>query len=436
MNCNVQLIDMWIHRKPLYQIARQIILSKRLFAVIKAYSWCIQESIALGTILRKNNVITIAVGQHVNHADVVSNDNESFKNDWSMAFDYSIIGDPESECPQLIEQLLLRNDNSQLDRYRHFQQKHQQPDKNLPYPQFSSKMMNDYAFPFPVSQLNHKKWVYIQTSWGCPHRCLHCSNAVRKSYGKLLFKRDSSDVVNEIKFHIKKGAQAICFEDDALFTDKTHIRLLLQHMQQQNIVIPWMAHARPDELNEPILESASKSGLKLLKIGVESGAEKQIEIIGKAANGAQWIAQVKRVFQLLNKYNIASIAMFMIGTPDETEEDIYQSISLAKELAPDYIQVQCFTPYPDTIFYQTLPPKSREMINTMQCYHYSNNHWSAAKISEKQILRYQYIFYRSFYGRAEYIINFFKNNKAFLNRRSILIDYIKSLVNMKRWRNI
>lgn len=429
IKCSTYLIDMWGNHHSIEKISKHIISTHVFFAIIKAYSWCIQETIALGKYLRNHNIITIAVGQHVHCASILCKEKKSFVNTWSTAFDYSIMGNPETECIRFISQLLNDSDNVSCKRYQHFQHTYEPDIKDLPFPQFTYRMMIDYAFPFPVSQLNHiKKWAYIQTSWGCPHNCLHCSGAVRKSYGKKLYKRNPSTIIEEIRFHIQKGAQAICFEDDALFTDKDHIRLLLQQMQQKSLNIPWMAHARPDELDESILKSAASSGLKLLKIGVESGSPKQIEIIEKATCGKEWIAQVKHVFKLLKQFKIASVAMFMIGTPEETVSDIDRSISLARDISPDYIQVQRFTPYLDTRFYQTLSKKDRRTINTLSCYHYSFNKWSDVGMSEKQFNHYHIHFYRSFYLRVSFIMKFLKKNKFLLAQKSFLIERLKNVL--------
>ncbi|MBF0450961.1 MAG: B12-binding domain-containing radical SAM protein [Candidatus Magnetomorum sp.] len=431
------LIDMWVSRQSIGQVLQTVLSTHPKFAIIKAYTWCIHVSLELGRLLRKKDVITIAVGQHVNHASVLWEENATFKNNWLQAFDFSIHGAPELECPRLIKKLFFKQPgkNSSAIIYQQFSTNHivslSQPE-HLSYPQFTDKMMKAYAFPFPVASLRGiKKWAYVQTSWGCPYGCLHCSGAVRKSFGKTHYKRNPTQVIDEIIFHIQKGAQAICFEDDALFADKRHIQALCDAMMQQHINIPWMAHARPDELDETTLKKATHCGLKLLKIGVESGAKKQIEIIGKARSGKKWIEQVRHIFPILHHLNIASIAMFMIGTPGETSEDIKRSILLAREILPDYVQVQIFTPYPDTPYYQHLPQVDRKEINRMPSYHYHRCQWSAARMSKKNVSRYQIHFYRLFYLRTNYMLQFLKKNKDLFKQRSFLTDAFKSFINKR-----
>ncbi|KPA12255.1 radical SAM protein [Candidatus Magnetomorum sp. HK-1] len=435
------IIDMWLKHQTIATIAQQILNHKSKIAIIKAYTWCINESIELGILLRKKNVRTIAVGQQVSHASVLWGRHKTFEKKWLNAFDIFILGEPDSETICLLEKLTSNSSDPNLFSTYSQRFKNNLPflisnPNQLPYPQFTTEMMKAYAFPFPVSQFTRiQKWAYVQTSWGCPYSCSHCSCAVRKSVGKSHIKRKPELVVDEIIYHVQKGAQGICFEDDALFTDRSHILSICRVLQKRKVNISWMAHARPDELDESLLKIAAQSGLKLLKIGVESGSEKQIEIIEKAHCGKKWIGQVKQVFQIIHHLNIASIAMFMIGTPGETIADIYRSIRLAKNISPNYIQVQIFTPYPDSKYYQCLSQANQEKINTMKSYHYDNAGWTGSEMRKKQLNRYQNLFYRSFYLRSNFIIQFFRKNKFFLIPKYIPLNLIKNILKNGRWRS-
>lgn len=395
----VPLIDQCLQPEAMaITIARILALQPRL-AVIKASSASLAEAVACAQALHAAGIITIAIGQQVAHLA------RSDFPGWHEAFDLAVAGEPEEELPRLVARLLNGADIEALGRaYRQGWQAGVQfevaePDA-LPLPRYGPEELTAFAFPFPLRGLPSARWAYVLSSWGCPRACRHCSAVVRKSTGAKLRKRTPQKVADEITARLDQGAQAIAFEDDSLFVDRRHFLALCDALARRNLHFPWLANARPDELDDDRVAAARASGAVMLKVGVDAGAPRVIERIGKAPDGARWIEACSAGFERLHQARIGSVALFMVGLPDETEAEIRASMALARRLRPDYIQVQIYCAYPDTPLWADLPPEQRP---DGALFHYGTGTSSSGAMAPAQLALWQQRFYREFYLRPTFI---------------------------------
>jgi radical SAM superfamily enzyme YgiQ (UPF0313 family) len=324
------------------------------YAVIRAVTWNLEESVRLGQALREAGVVTIAVGQQVEHRAKAG-----FAG-WDQAYDLAVAGEPEEEVPRLLARLragepLKGLQEEQLGTATSLVW---QPEA-LPRPDFSPGELEDYAFPFPTPGRAVQRWGCLLTAWGCPRPCRHCTLIVRKSLGRKLRERPVAQVVDDVAALRDAGAEAIAFEDDSLLVNRRRFLELADTLCQRNLTLPWMANARPDELDDERVAAARASGASLIKLGIDSGSPRMIEAISKAADGEAWVADTEAGSEALRRAGIASVAMFTLGLPDETEADAQASLALARRLRSEYLQVHLYRPYPDTGVWDDLPDGSR-----------------------------------------------------------------------------
>jgi len=168
---------------------------------------------------------------------------------------------------------------------------------------------------------------------------------VRKSVGRDLRERDVTRVVDEVLALRDAGAQAIAFEDDSLLVHRARFLRLADELVRRGVALPWMANARPDELDGERVDAARAAGAALLKVGVDSGSPRLIEHLGKTGDGPGWIAATERGFALLEKSGIGSVALFMIGMPDETLADAESTLA-PRVASSGYLQVRLLPPLP------------------------------------------------------------------------------------------
>jgi len=93
---SVPLLDGWTQPFDAAAFAAQALALQPQLAVIRAVTWCLAESVAVATALRRAGVITVAVGQQVQHVARVAQPG------WLQAYDLALAGEPEEALPQLV----------------------------------------------------------------------------------------------------------------------------------------------------------------------------------------------------------------------------------------------------------------------------------------------------------------------------------------------
>jgi anaerobic magnesium-protoporphyrin IX monomethyl ester cyclase len=394
----VALLDGWLRPFRVASFIQEALAHRPRVAVIRAVTWCMEESVQVATALRRAGVVTIAVGQQVHHVQ-----RTPFPG-WEEAFDLWVLGEPEAEVPRQLRRLAA---GEPLESLRAEAQRSLasgltaqvvDPDALRP-PHYTPQELRDYAFPFPVPGRPLRRWGYVLSSWGCPRPCRHCTLIVRKSVGRQLRERSIDSVVAEVAALKAAGAEAIAFEDDSLFCNRRRFLALCDALCRRGLTLPWMANARPDELDAERVAAARAAGAVLLKVGVDTGAPRLIEQIEKAEDGQAWLAATEAGFARLHHSGIGSVALFVIGLPGETVADATASMALARRIRPDYLQVQIYRPYPDVPLWESLPAAARTCGAE---YHYLPAEANCSAIPTAQIPRLQRRFYRGFYLRPAY----------------------------------
>lgn len=393
----VPLLDGWLAPFDVHAFAAQVLACKPRIAVIRAVTWCLAESVAVATILRRAGVITVAVGQQVQHVARCPQPG------WTDAYDLAVAGEPEEAVPRLVAQLHSAAGIGalQLRWPAHGKGLVEQvgvPDL-LPAPHFSPGDLVDYPFPFPLRDTAARKWGYVLTAWGCPRPCKHCSAIVRKSVGRPLRTRSVASVLDEVARLADIGAQAIAFEDDSLFVHRKRFLELAEGLQRRGLRLPWLANARPDELDSERIAAAHASGAVLLKVGVDTGSPRLIERLGKATDGEAWMAASKDAFARLDAQGIGAVALFMLGLPGETRADAEATRALALSLPADYLQVQRYQPYPDVPWWESLCSEQPVAAD----YHYATEGQSLGELSLADVNALQQKLYRQFYLRPSFV---------------------------------
>jgi len=209
--------------------------------------------------------------------------------------------------------------------------------------------------PFPARHLvPYKKYTSLLskggvvttviTSRGCPFKCSFCD---RPHLGKIFRARSSVNIVDEFEACTKLGIYEFQIYDDTFTVNKKRVIDICDEIIRRKLNIGWDIRARVDTVNEEVIAHLKKAGCQGIHYGVEAGTDKILKILNKEIT----INQVKEVFNLTRKYEIPILAYFMIGSPKETLEDIYQTFKVMKDLNPDYVHLTILTPFPGTEIY-------------------------------------------------------------------------------------
>lgn len=213
------------------------------------------------------------------------------------------------------------------------------------------------SLPFSDRRLYYKTYYYLRKSplkrfmaaRGCPYRCSFCFNPrlqeMYRGRGRYVRFRSPHNIVEEIK-KVKNGygLRGVFFTDDVFTLNKNWLREFLP-LYKKYISLPFTCDSRVDILDEEIAALLKDAGCLYLRIGIESGNEKiRNEILKKDITDDQIINAV----QILKKYKIKFMTYNMVGIPEETLENAYQTVELNIKIKTNYPRCSILTPYPGT----------------------------------------------------------------------------------------
>lgn len=184
----------------------------------------------------------------------------------------------------------------------------------------------NYIVRYPVTTLI--------TSRGCPGNCVYCS--VKKTWGRTWRPRSPENVVDEIEFLIKNyGIREVHFTDDSISVDMKRFYKLCQEIIKRKIHIKWSTPAGIAIwlLDRDLLRIMKKSGCYRLTFGLESGNADTLRFIGKAYS----YGKAKEIIAEANRLGMWTAGTFIIGFPNETKAQIYDTISYALKSDLDFI---------------------------------------------------------------------------------------------------
>lgn len=198
------------------------------------------------------------------------------------------------------------------------------------------------------------KGTAVLANKGCRARCSFCS--VRNFNGKGVRQKSTDTVINEIKgLKEKYGVNHITWLDDDLFYDVNRTMDLFNKIVKEKLEITWDASngliASAAVAHPELIDAAEKSGCIGAYFGIESGNDKILRSIYKPSG----VKHYKKLGPLMNKYpKIFTRGFLIIGFPNETLEQILDTINISVEMGLDWYTVQLLTPLPSTEIYDQM----------------------------------------------------------------------------------
>lgn len=202
--------------------------------------------------------------------------------------------------------------------------------------------------------LGCKKMMYLYSSKGCPCRCAFCSNVnFHKSTHR---KRPNEFVVEEIKYLIENHElDGVFFSDELWCTKRSDMIDFCGRVKENNLEFHWGVQLRVGMLNEEDYQMMFKAGCRWIFFGIESGSDEMLHKIHKNIDKNA----IKPTMDILRKIGITSICSFIIGFPDETAEQLKETVELIKNINANLTPIYHFTPLPGTELYSEMVEHGR-----------------------------------------------------------------------------
>lgn len=238
---------------------------------------------------------------------------------------------------------------------------------------------------YPILARNpHKK---IWTSRGCPYNCSYCFNhaykKIYKGHGKLVRQRSVNSVIEEIKEIKKYGWKCLEIIDDQIILSKDWILDFCDRYAKE-INMPFTCSSTAKQIKPDIVEALKKAGCKTVYFGIESGVEETRKNIYKKPISND---DIYNAADALHQHNLPFLTFNIIGLPDETIEDIYETIKLNQKIRATYPWCSILQPYPGTNIAEYFQKKEGS-TSSMRQFAYSFFQASTVIDQEKQKIIY------------------------------------------------
>ncbi|MBT3331240.1 MAG: B12-binding domain-containing radical SAM protein [Rhodospirillaceae bacterium] len=191
------------------------------------------------------------------------------------------------------------------------------------------------------------RYAVMMSTRGCPHACYFCTSPLQSGF-KGYRRRSNENVIAEIRWlRDEYGVQEIEFLDDNFYVSKPRVKKLLKEIAKE---FPDMTFGVPagtdvNALDEDVIDLMAEANFYKALLAIEAGdPELQSALIDKKVD----LHRVPEVVAYLKSKGIETRALFMIGFPEETRDQIASTVKMARELDIDDFYISLVTPLPGT----------------------------------------------------------------------------------------
>ena len=271
---------------------------------------------------------------------------------------------------------------------------------DLPYPDWESVSKNTNA----SSLFGGGKSLPILATRGCPYSCFkYCVYPLQQ--GRKPRARNVVKIVDELEYWNKKlNVKMFIFRDPVFSINKKHTIEFCKELTKRNLKIRYIIETHLRILDSELIKILKQSGLKAVKVGVESGDEEVLKDANRFT--VKQDEQLSKIREL-EKNHILVSSMFIIGFPTDNESSIMKTIRYAQKLNTTFSQFSVWTPYPGTpVFKEYEDQITAKKFEEFTQYNLVFKHKILSSERIRVLLGKTYTMY---YGRISWALKFMKN---------------------------
>ena len=263
---------------------------------------------------------------------------------------------------------------------------------DLPFPE---RHLRKVPYQLPFADLEGGPFVgydMIITSRGCWGRCKFCTEPMM-SHGKQRYRRPDK-VIEEIEevVRLHKGKRKLrLLIADPNFGGRPRVAeeicdQLIAYQERCPIELRIFLSVRPSTVaNHPTLvRKMARAGVDFVFVGMESPRKQDLKAIAK---GGETQEKQERAVKHLHENGIPIMSCFLLGLPDQTEQDVWDMFDYARRLGLKgaYFSVMC--PIPGSVLYKEALEGGRLVETDSTRYRLfdmllKHDHMTSAKVTE------------------------------------------------------
>jgi len=268
---------------------------------------------------------------------------------------------------------------------------------NLPFPDWDPFPVGEYSF-WPT--IRRRPFTFIQTGRGCAYACNYCPYKVFGVHRE----RSASNIAREIEYLQRRyGIRGLMFRDPCFSYNRRRAFALADEILRRKLDVEWGCETRLDRLDIELLESLHRSGLRAIKVGIESADP---AILKKQRRKPNQLAHQEKIIEYCDRKGIRVGAFYIVGLEDDTPESVRRTIRYAKRLNTDFASFTICTPIPGTEYYD----QKKEDIFEKDWEKFDNFHpvFRHRNLSSDEILAFQEYAIVSYYLRPRFVLKYLK----------------------------
>lgn len=139
-------------------------------------------------------------------------------------------------------------------------------------------------------------------------------------------------MIEEFKVLQKQGVGSVYFVDDHFLLQPKRIEAICEGIIREGITVKWGVEGRVDSVVQKLFPLMAKANCRIIMFGIESGSQKILDRLKKQ----QTLEQIETAVRNAKKAGIEIVhGFFVVGSPDETEEDMRKTFKFAARLPLD-----------------------------------------------------------------------------------------------------
>lgn len=220
---------------------------------------------------------------------------------------------------------------------------------------------------------------------GCPYQCTFCNTQLSWGY-KLRYKKVTTLIAEMLELDKKYHAQLHFIDDNRSINRQWMIDFLHQvlenHIELEAVPSSFHAH----HLDGEMLDLLKKGGIKTVGIAVETGSPEMQKHLKKNLD----FNKVREVVQLIKSRGLRVHINYLFGFPNETMDQVKETLNIARELKAHSNQFLILVPYPGTELYREAQEKNLLVFEENDLDNFEprrsnylvSDEWTAAQLEE------------------------------------------------------